>query len=32
MKTLLSIEKKMGRERDIKMGPRIIDIDILLIE
>lgn len=27
--TILEIEKKMGRERLIKMGPRIIDIDIL---
>jgi len=31
MGALLSIEKNMGRERDIKMGPRIIDIDILLL-
>jgi 2-amino-4-hydroxy-6-hydroxymethyldihydropteridine diphosphokinase len=31
MKTLLEIEKILGRERDIKMGPRIIDIDILLM-
>jgi 2-amino-4-hydroxy-6-hydroxymethyldihydropteridine diphosphokinase len=27
---LLLIEKNMGRKRDVKMGPRIIDIDILL--
>ncbi|HEY6976421.1 MAG TPA: 2-amino-4-hydroxy-6-hydroxymethyldihydropteridine diphosphokinase [Chitinophagaceae bacterium] len=27
---LLTIEKQMGRKRDVKMGPRIIDIDILL--
>lgn len=27
--TLLSIEKEMGRERTISMGPRTIDIDIL---
>lgn len=32
MKKLLLIENKMGRVRTIKMGPRIIDIDILLIE
>jgi 2-amino-4-hydroxy-6-hydroxymethyldihydropteridine diphosphokinase len=30
MKTILMIEEKMGRRREIKMGPRIIDIDILL--
>src|SRR4051794_36379151 len=30
METLLTIEAQMGRKRDIKMGPRIIDIDILL--
>jgi 2-amino-4-hydroxy-6-hydroxymethyldihydropteridine diphosphokinase len=30
MKTILRIEEKMGRKREIKMGPRIIDIDILL--
>ena len=27
---LLMIEEQMGRKRDVKMGPRIIDIDILL--
>jgi 2-amino-4-hydroxy-6-hydroxymethyldihydropteridine diphosphokinase len=27
---LLSIEKKLGRERTLKNGPRIIDLDILL--
>lgn len=32
MKTLLRIELQLGRERNIKMGPRVIDIDILLIE
>ena len=32
MKTILKIEKKMGRERLVKMGPRIIDIDILFYE
>ena len=30
MKTILMIEEKMGRKRSVKMGPRIIDIDILL--
>jgi 2-amino-4-hydroxy-6-hydroxymethyldihydropteridine diphosphokinase len=29
MQTILAIEKKMGRERKEKYGPRIIDIDIL---
>lgn len=32
MQTLLDIEEKIGRVRSIKMGPRIIDIDILLID
>lgn len=32
MQMLLSIEEKMGRKRTIKLGPRIIDIDILLID
>jgi len=31
MQSLLEIEKQIGRERNVKMGPRIIDIDILLI-
>ena len=30
MKTILMVEERMGRKRVIKMGPRIIDIDILL--
>lgn len=30
MKGLLEIEKKMGRERVMKKGPRVIDIDLLL--
>lgn len=30
MQTLLSIEEMMGRIRTVKLGPRIIDIDILL--
>jgi len=30
MQTLLTIEGQMGRKREIKFGPRIIDIDILL--
>lgn len=29
LKTLLDIEQKLGRERNIKGGPRIIDIDLL---
>lgn len=32
MQTLLNIEAQIGRRRSIKMGPRIIDIDILLID
>ena len=32
MQTLLKIENSMGRKRVIKMGPRIIDLDILLID
>ena len=32
MQALLHIETSMGRLRAIKMGPRIIDIDILLID
>jgi 2-amino-4-hydroxy-6-hydroxymethyldihydropteridine diphosphokinase len=32
MQELLRIEEKMGRKRTIKMGPRIIDLDILLID
>lgn len=31
MQALLDIENKMGRQRSIKMGPRTIDIDILLM-
>jgi 2-amino-4-hydroxy-6-hydroxymethyldihydropteridine diphosphokinase len=31
MQTLLSIEEKLGRKRIQKLGPRIIDIDILLL-
>ena len=30
MQTLLMIEEKMGRKREMKNGPRLIDIDILL--
>jgi 2-amino-4-hydroxy-6-hydroxymethyldihydropteridine diphosphokinase len=30
LETILSIEQKMGRIRDERFGPRIIDIDILL--
>jgi 2-amino-4-hydroxy-6-hydroxymethyldihydropteridine diphosphokinase len=29
LRTILKIEAGMGRKRDIKFGPRIIDIDIL---
>ncbi len=32
IKETLKIEEKMGRERKIKNGPRIIDIDILFYE
>jgi len=32
MQTLLNIEAFIGRERVQKMGPRIIDLDILLID
>lgn len=32
MRTLLDIETFLGRVRNEKMGPRIIDIDILFIE
>ncbi|WP_235918460.1 2-amino-4-hydroxy-6-hydroxymethyldihydropteridine diphosphokinase [Sediminibacterium soli] len=31
MRELLAIESEMGRTRTVKMGPRTIDIDILLI-
>ena len=32
LRQILAIEEQMGRIRTIKMGPRIIDIDILLID
>ncbi|HEY5771671.1 MAG TPA: 2-amino-4-hydroxy-6-hydroxymethyldihydropteridine diphosphokinase, partial [Chitinophagaceae bacterium] len=32
MRKILKIEKEMGRVRKEKLGPRIIDIDILLYE
>lgn len=32
MQELLAIEKELGRVREEKMGPRLIDIDILLID
>lgn len=32
MQTLLEIENSMGRIRTVKMGPRTIDLDILLID
>jgi 2-amino-4-hydroxy-6-hydroxymethyldihydropteridine diphosphokinase len=31
MLALLSIEERMGRKRTVKLGPRTIDIDILLM-
>lgn len=31
LKTVLSIEEKMGRKREMVYGPRLIDIDILLL-
>ena len=32
MQQLLDIEAEMGRVRSVKLGPRIIDLDILLID
>ena len=32
MLALLSIEEKMGRKRTVKLGPRTIDIDMLLMD
>lgn len=32
MKTILNIENEMGRVRELKWSPRIIDIDILFFE
>lgn len=32
MQTLLNIENEMGRKRVVKFGPRIIDLDVLLID
>lgn len=32
MQQLLDIEQIIGRKRSVKMGPRIIDIDILLLD
>lgn len=32
MHTLLQIEEEMGRVREIKWGPRVIDLDILLFD
>ncbi len=32
MQKLLHIEEQMGRQRTVKFGPRIIDIDILLMD
>ena len=30
LESIFSIEEKMGRQRDVRYGPRLIDIDILL--
>ncbi len=32
LKTILQIEESLGRKRTVKMGPRVIDIDILFME
>ncbi len=32
LREILNIEKEMGRQRDVKWGERIIDIDILLYD
>ena len=32
LKEILAIEELLGRKRDVKYGPRIIDIDILLFD
>lgn len=32
MMTILNIEHEMGRKHSLKMGPRVIDIDILLVD
>ncbi len=32
METLLLIEEQMGRKRSIKLGPRTIDLDVLMID
>ena len=32
MRSLLSVEETMGRVRNIRFGPRVIDLDILLID
>lgn len=32
LKKILGIEKRLGRTRDVKFGPRIIDIDIIFYE
>ena len=32
MTTLLDIEEELGRVREIKWGPRIIDLDIVLFD
>jgi len=32
LRAMLGIEKEMGRVRDIRWGPRVIDLDLLLYE
>lgn len=32
MTSLLQIEQDLGRERTVKMGPRLLDIDLLLLD
>ena len=32
LETLLAIEKEMGRVREVKWGPRVIDLDLLYME
>ncbi len=32
LRAMLGIEKEMGRVRDIRYGPRVIDLDLLLYE
>ena len=32
LETLLAIEQEMGRVREVKWGPRVIDLDLLYME